>query len=167
MDTKICTKCKRELPATLDFFYKQKRGLFGLHSRCKECYREYDNSEKRKESKKLWVLRNIEKRREQVRLHKAKPKSKAKTRLQHVLKFYNLSEEELINKMDKQKGCCEICGDSLVKPDSKRFYTVDHNHITGEARGLLCNECNLAVGNLKEDINIVNSLKSYLEKYNG
>lgn len=36
---KICTKCKRELPATLEYFYADKRVKGGLLSRCKECVR--------------------------------------------------------------------------------------------------------------------------------
>lgn len=167
MDTKICTKCKKELPATLEYFYKSNRGALGLHSICKVCTREYDNSEKRKESKRLWVENNLERRREIVRNHKRLPKSKAKTRLDHVLRSYSLTEEQLIEMMDKQKGCCDICGDSLVNPDSKRFYTVDHNHNTGITRGLLCNECNLAIGNLKEDKNIFIRAIEYLDKHNG
>jgi hypothetical protein len=40
--TKVCTKCGRELPATLDYFYAQKRagGLYMVPA-CKECYRQY------------------------------------------------------------------------------------------------------------------------------
>lgn len=34
---KICTRCKKEYPATLEFFHKKKNGLYGLHSVCKEC----------------------------------------------------------------------------------------------------------------------------------
>ncbi len=35
--TKICTKCGRELPATKEYFYKNKGGKYGLDSKCKEC----------------------------------------------------------------------------------------------------------------------------------
>lgn len=39
MDTRrTCTKCGREFPATLDYFYKQSSGLYGLNSRCKACH---------------------------------------------------------------------------------------------------------------------------------
>ena len=34
---KICTKCGRELPATSEYFFKQKLGRYGLESQCKEC----------------------------------------------------------------------------------------------------------------------------------
>jgi len=38
---KICTKCDRELPATLDYFYKQETGKYGLRGDCKECRKKY------------------------------------------------------------------------------------------------------------------------------
>lgn len=36
-NTKVCTKCKRELPATTDYFCKHKDCKYGLNSRCKDC----------------------------------------------------------------------------------------------------------------------------------
>ena len=40
MRYKICSnlKCKKELPATAEFFYRKKYGKFGLCSQCKECW---------------------------------------------------------------------------------------------------------------------------------
>ena len=35
--TKVCTKCGREFPATLEYFHKNKCGEYGLHAQCKEC----------------------------------------------------------------------------------------------------------------------------------
>jgi len=55
MPLKICNKCKREFPATLEYFYKEKLGKNGLRSHCKEC---------RKESKKNHYLNNKNKARE-------------------------------------------------------------------------------------------------------
>jgi 5-methylcytosine-specific restriction endonuclease McrA len=37
--TRICTECNKELPATLEYFYKSQKGKYGLKSTCKECYR--------------------------------------------------------------------------------------------------------------------------------
>jgi len=42
MKTKICSKCKLELPVSE--FYKNKTGTDGLHSACKQCEKEYDKS---------------------------------------------------------------------------------------------------------------------------
>jgi len=35
---KICTKCKIEFPATTEFFFAEKKGKFGLRSKCKKCF---------------------------------------------------------------------------------------------------------------------------------
>jgi len=49
MEIKICTKCKKEYPATKEFFYKGK-GKFGLCYWCKRCYKEWQQSDQNKES---------------------------------------------------------------------------------------------------------------------
>ena len=72
MDVKICTSCKEEYPAKLEFFYKQKNGLFGLNSKCKKCeksnqkqYRStLDFKEKHRLYMKNWRDKNPEKEKE-------------------------------------------------------------------------------------------------------
>jgi hypothetical protein len=39
---------------------------------------------------------------------------------------------------------------------------VDHDHVTGAVRGLLCSECNTSLGLLREDLATLDSLKAYL-----
>lgn len=70
--TKICTKCKAEYPATLVFWYKQKKGKYGLKSTCKECHRkmvkEYRSRPEIKEIARIrqikWRKNNPEKSKE-------------------------------------------------------------------------------------------------------
>lgn len=50
----------------------------------------------------------------------------------------------------RQKGRCGICRSRLYSKRYKRF-AVDHNHSTGEIRGLLCTNCNTAIGLLRDD----------------
>lgn len=61
METKVCTKCKRELPATVENFYPQRKGLHSLTAWCKECFQAYRSvhaEEKNQKSKnrKLLIL---------------------------------------------------------------------------------------------------------------
>jgi len=46
MKTKICTKCRKEFPATVEFFYKDKYKSDGLASQCKSCFKEYTEANK-------------------------------------------------------------------------------------------------------------------------
>ena len=57
-----------------------------------------------------------------------------------------------------QSGKCAICSSKLT--DSGH---VDHNHETGEVRGILCSPCNMAIGLLKDDPAILLSAAEYLQ----
>lgn len=58
-----------------------------------------------------------------------------------------------------QGGCCKIC--NRHQSDLKATLGVDHNHVTGIVRSLLCHRCNLRTNNLtiEEALKIVNYLK--------
>lgn len=76
---------------------------------------------------------------------------------------YGLSEDQYKSKLEEQQGACAIC-----QEESKEVALhVDHDHITGNVRGLLCRECNLAIGHLKDSLSIVMRAFRYLEKYQG
>jgi len=71
------------------------------------------------------------------------------------------------NKMfDKQQGCCAICG--RHQSELKRCLAIDHNHSTGQIRGLLCSSCNPAIGSLGADsgIELLQKAIEYIKEYN-
>ena len=49
--------------------------------------------------------------------------------------------------------------------NEKNALTVDHNHVTGQIRGLLCTNCNLGIGNFKDKTELLKNAIKYLEKY--
>ena len=59
----------------------------------------------------------------------------------------NLTEDRYWEMVENQNGLCLICN----KPDDKGRLCIDHCHTTNKVRGLLCRNCNLALGNLKDD----------------
>ena len=50
--------------------------------------------------------------------------------------------------LEKQGGVCAICGQTQT---SKHKYSLDHDHDTGQFRGLVCKPCNSALGRLERD----------------
>ena len=65
------------------------------------------------------------------------------------------------NKMFKaQKGCCAICG--RHQSEFGKRLAVDHNHLTGKIRGLLCNSCNLILGHAKDSRGVLLRAMQYL-----
>ena len=50
--TKICVKCKEELPATRDFFYQNKRRPDGLRGVCKDCFNELPSVQAKTQSRR-------------------------------------------------------------------------------------------------------------------
>ncbi len=48
MKTKVCRKCKRELPATPDYFYRNKKTYDKLDGQCRTCKNQYSKERLRK-----------------------------------------------------------------------------------------------------------------------
>jgi len=57
---------------------------------------------------------------------------------------YGISLTEYNSLFEEQKGCCYICGKHQL--EFKRKLAVDHDHITGQIRSLLCLSCNAHLG---------------------
>ena len=60
---------------------------------------------------------------------------------------------------------CEICEAKLTRGSSSNGRTMDHNHVTGEMRGVLCNNCNRGIGLLQDNPWIIKRSLEYLKKY--
>lgn len=77
---------------------------------------------------------------------------------------YGITLEEFEILLAHQGEVCAIC---LEKDNDKRYLKlcVDHNHKTGKIRGLLCQNCNRALGSFKESINVLEKAIAYLKKY--
>lgn len=83
-----------------------------------------------------------------------------------IKKRYNLTEQEHIALYNSQEGKCAICDTPIKfesnKEDRNSIGNVDHCHITGKVRGMLCNDCNRGMGFLKDDPEIVMKVYKYL-----
>ncbi len=75
-----------------------------------------------------------------------------------VLNLYGLTAEEYEAMRVAQGGSCAICGTNR----SSKPLVVDHDHVTGEVRGLLCDHCNVALGRLQDNADLFLSAAAYL-----
>ena len=84
----------------------------------------------------------------------------------HYKEKYGLSIEAYNLLWCLQRGKCAICGNPETNKSNigkERRLAVDHDHETGEVRSLLCNDCNIALGKLKDDPLLLSAAKDYLE----
>lgn len=70
---------------------------------------------------------------------------------------YNISQDDYDKLHEAQGGRCAICG-------KKKRLVVDHDHDTGEVRGLLCGNCNTGIGMLGDTPGDLKNALEYLEK---
>jgi hypothetical protein len=81
------------------------------------------------------------------------------TRAKARLKRYGISDEEYRQRWKEQGGKCAICG---AASSVMGELAVDHDHTTGDVRGLLCSNCNLAIGNLRDSPALCRRAAEYL-----
>jgi hypothetical protein len=72
---------------------------------------------------------------------------------------YGIGIEEYQTMFSAQKGMCAICGEG-----SRWRLSVDHDHETGAVRALLCQHCNIGIGNFFDDPNRLQAAAQYIER---
>ncbi len=131
MLTKTCSHCKKDLPK--NEFHKNKSCADGLSNSCRKC----QNFSNRKS-----YVKHLEKRLAAYKHYDRNVKAKS-----------GLTTEEWDAKYYKQRGRCAICGKHQSQ-EGKRL-AVDHDHVTGKIRGLLCMCCNTKLGWLENNFSSV------------
>jgi len=139
--TKTCSKCGKK--KNTNDFPRRGSSRDGLYAQCKTCKQRADN------------LRN------------STPRGKAIQRIsghKHRLrKKYGMTEQDYLEMFRRQNGKCAICSVSHLELNNP--LCVDHNHVTGNVRGLLCDHCNNLLGRAKDSIAILDRAKWYLSHY--
>ena len=143
---KQCSKCLNYLD--WDCFRRRKQdGKFYLNSSCKACTK--INWDK-------WVNNNKE--------HYQKVKKQGQDLLHHNHKKYErrgITKAQYDVVFETQRGLCAIC---QKPPKDKQSLAMDHNHQTNEFRGLLCKECNRALGLFGDNIDVLTNAVTYLKE---
>lgn len=90
--------------------------------------------------------------------------------LKVLLRNYGLADADYQSMLEAQGGQCGICRsdgrDSTGKARTPyRFLCIDHSHRSGIVRGLLCDKCNLGIGNFDDDPRRLEQAAAYLRRY--
>ncbi len=80
---------------------------------------------------------------------------------------FGISRQEYAELFHSQNGTCAICcqPETATRMGKIKALAVDHSHVTGKVRGLLCSDCNMGIGKLKDDRNIILNAVKYLDTH--
>lgn len=94
---------------------------------------------------------------------KANPKKVRASRLRYL---YGVEPEVYDELWSLQEGLCAICKnpETRIIRGTLSQLAVDHNHVTGEIRGLLCSDCNLGLGKFHDDAMLLQAALDYLKE---
>lgn len=161
-----CTICGAIKP--LEAFRKHPKGMMGRLASCKDCCnakaRERYNKNpeyycaKRRESKREYDQRRYA----ETLARGEKPKrDPIKAKNSYLLRNYGITYEDYLRLLESQDHECAICG--TMESDRKGGdLVVDHCHASGKVRGMLCQKCNLMLGNANDLISTLEQAVIYL-----
>jgi hypothetical protein len=144
---KICTRCKQLKPINL--FPCVSRENRKPRAQCKQCCAE---KQRQTYASKPQQYRNYVKKRriKYNNVHK---------RIAN-LKTFGLTIEDYETMLKSQNKQCAICG-TLQCTSGKRL-AIDHCHLTGRIRGLLCLRCNQAIGKFNDNYFLLQQAADYV-----
>lgn len=142
VEVKECKGCLAKLAKTE--FGPAKQGKEGLNSRCRACCNA---------KYKSWLANNPDKRK--------------RYRRATTIKSYGISVEEHKDLLNAQDSLCAICKqpETTKRKGKVMELAIDHCHTSGKVRGLLCNNCNRALGLLLDNPDIAQSAADYLRSF--
>ena len=137
MALRICNCCGLQASSEndLELFRKEKKLPYGRRNECKKC----NSIRSAKTQRESEVVRNTA-----------------------LVKKFGITLEDYNKMFKEQKGCCAICCRHQTEFDKR--LAVDHCHSTGKVRGLLCQQCNQALGMFYDNITTLKNAISYLEE---
>jgi len=165
----LCSTCRYWLPD--DKFYRKDQSSNNKYRRGRSYHCKVCDGTRGKEA----YERNAEARREHARdYRKENPGSDKRTASDRThewrkqsLKAYGMTVAEYDEMLVKQGGKCAVC----VRPERKQRgdqilrLSVDHDHDTGEVRGLLCSTCNTGLGQFRDDPDLLISAAAYIMEH--
>ena len=136
---KPCSKCNEH--KTLESFPKDNRYSDGRRPRCKSCIARY--------------------------LVEYRQRDPGKIKDYFLKRDFGISIDQYNQMLASQGGLCAVC----KKPEyykhqsgKTKSLSVDHCHTTGKVRGLLCGDCNRAIGLLNDSIDLLLDAATYIQR---
>ena len=139
---KLCSKCRNT--KSLTEFYRNQSQPGGYHYYCKPCKNEAD---------KEYKSRDPDRYREHAR------KSNRRWKLRNV---YKMSETDYLRLLNLHQHKCHICNQPFSADLADH---IDHDHTSHRVRGILCGNCNWALGLFKDNPALLRQAADYLEKH--
>jgi hypothetical protein len=99
---------------------------------------------------------------ETARVRKWEADNPMLARIAVVKRKFGITAEALALLYKAQDDKCAICRCS--EADNGKWFAVDHDHATGEVRGLLCSTCNSGLGHFKDAPDNLRNAIAYLQK---
>jgi hypothetical protein len=161
---KRCKHCGEE--KALDDFYADRKAKDGRRPECKRCNlaaraaKYAANPQPYIDRVKKWQQENPERLNEYRREYRRRPERKTADREGYLKRKYGLTLEQYDAMLEAQNGVCAICGEA--RPEERTLH-VDHDHVTGVIRGLLCFRCNNALGDFREEYELFRRAADYLD----
>jgi hypothetical protein len=163
---KTCTKCGLVKPLTE--FYRATGTRDGLRGDCKACFQARAKAryplvrEERIAAAQRCRDENPDRYRANQRRMRSTPEGKERQRAGHLKRKYGITIEQYDELLAAQGGRCAICRRE-PRPDISLH--LDHDHESGQLRGILCFRCNNSLGDLDDDPTLLQAALQYLESY--
>ena len=187
MEIRTCCQCQEEKPITEFSPNGKRKGTQQYRSACRTCYNEMmlrnhhlrkagrgtggphtsPIVDGRKRCPHCKMDKSIEDFLPNLKNGRYQAWCKRCTRDARLHQLYGISIDEYDRLFAAQNGVCAVCR----RPErSQNQYglvslSVDHDHRTGKVRGLLCVDCNRAIGQLGDDVLLLRAAVDYLERF--
>jgi len=149
MYMKTCSNpnCLELNPQPLICFSKNKSKKDGLNYQCKKCVNFYNAD-------------HYSKNKNKISLNK-----KGTQREYKLKKKFGLSLDDRNKMLISQEGRCAICKITLQEhfEEYQHDFAVDHDHLSGKNRGLLCTKCNTGLGLFQDNSILLKKAADYLD----
>lgn len=147
---KKCNICFQE--KSIFDFYKRSSSPDNFAYTCKLC-----------DSKRYMIMKSIKGPELAAKQKEWRQNNKKRIRDTKRKSKYGLSGLEVDRLRAEQNYSCCIC--KKHESTLRRSLAIDHDHKTGENRGLLCDTCNRAIGLLQDNVYVLEQAVKYLQKY--